>query len=139
MNEEIHASKRGKILIGLTLIIVWGAFVYFAYTYSKDYFDSSIKELDDKYYKNYEATVNEVNDLKTDITNLKDEVNTLNGSINTFNDNMNQIFEDVNGIDSVINDTSVLQEATTEKLEELDTRLIELIENLDILKKAPRE
>lgn len=139
MKEEIHASRRGKILIGVALIVVWSAFVFFAYTYSKDYFDTSIKELDDKYYKNYESNSKELNELKEEVSNLKSQIDTLNISINTFNDNMTLIFDDVESIDSVINDTSLLQEATTQKLEELDTRLIELIENLEILKKAPNE
>ncbi|MGB3367291.1 MAG: hypothetical protein WBA54_07375 [Acidaminobacteraceae bacterium] len=139
MNEQIHVSRRGKLLIGLALVIVWSTFVYFSYAYSKNYFDSSIKTLDDKYYKNYEATRSDVNDLKEDIATLKYDISILNGSINAFNDNMTQIFEDVSGIDSVINDTSVLQKATSQKLEELDIRLIELIKNLEILRKAPNE
>lgn len=139
MKENIHASRRGKVVMGLILVIVWCVFTYFAYTYSKDYFDTSIKELDDKYYKNYEVAVIEINTLKEDISTLKGELTLLNENINSFNENMTQVFEDVSGIDSVINETSVLQEATTKKLEELDSRLIELIDNLEILKKAPNE
>ena len=139
MNEKVHASRRGKLLIGVGLIIVWIVFVYFTYTTSKHYFDSSIRALDDKYYKNYEATSREVAELKNDIEGLHDDINILNGSIDTFNDNMTQIFEDVSSIDSVISETSLLQKATSEKLEELDLRLIDLIKSLEILKKAPNE
>ena len=139
LNENIHASKRGKIVIGILLVIIWSAFVAVSYTYSKNYFDSSINKLDQKYYEIYDRTNKEVNSLKGEIDTLKNEINTLNNSIVMFNDNMTLIFDDVSSIESVISETSVLQESTSAKLLELDSRLIELIKNLEILKKAPNE
>ncbi len=137
--KRLDSNRAIKLALSILLIVIWMAFVYFSYSYGKDYFDSSIRELDEKYYANYMETRDEVETLKTEIGNLKTDIAALNNSIDAFNDNMDKIFEDVSSIDRIVEDTSLLQESTTNKLEELDKRLLELIENLELLRQAPNE
>ena len=44
--KDKNKSNTSKtIIISLVGIILWGAIVYFGYTYAKDYIDTSIKQV----------------------------------------------------------------------------------------------
>lgn len=134
-------SKRGKIVINIAisvgLLITWTAFTYFGYTYSKDYFDRSLNELDLKYSRGFEEISSEVDELKRESNLIKSQIDVLNGNVQKLNSSIDRIFENVTTIDTVIRETTDLQDVTNNRLSELDKRLNELIKNLEILRKAP--
>lgn len=141
MGEEKTLSKRGKIVLNIAiavgLIVTWSAFTYFGYTYAKDYFDQSLKALEQKYSRGFEELSDEIDTLKGESNLIKNQIDNLNNDVDELNLNIDSIFENVTLIDTVIRETTDLQDATNSRLTELDKRLDQLVKNLEILRKAP--
>ena len=97
-------------------IILWGAIVYFGYTYAKDYIDTSIKQVQQENALNIQQLTEEVQTLKLEVRNLTDSI------IST-------------GL-TLSNSTSI-QDQIEQRLEVLDKSLQDLENSLRILQEAP--
>ncbi|NMA02485.1 MAG: hypothetical protein GX923_07970 [Clostridia bacterium] len=115
--KDKNKSNTSKtIIISLVGIILWGAIVYFGYTYAKDYIDTSIKQVQQENALNIQQLTEEVQTLKLEVRNLTDSI------IST-------------GL-TLSNSTSI-QDQIEQRLEVLDKSLQDLENSLRILQEAP--
>ena len=115
--KDKNKSNTSKTIINsLVGIILWGAIVYFGYTYAKDYIDTSIKQVQQENALNIQQLTEEVQTLKLEVRNLTDSI------IST-------------GL-TLSNSTSI-QDQIEQRLEVLDKSLQDLENSLRILQEAP--
>ena len=114
--ERKNSNNQKTIILSLLGIILWGAIVYFGYTYAKEYIDTSIKQVQQENALNVQQLTEEVQTLKLEVRNLTDSI------IST-------------GL-TLSNSTSI-QDQIDQRLEVLDKSLKELENSLKILQEAP--
>jgi len=113
-------KKNKKIWINILIFILsvglWGAAVYYGYTYAKNYIDTAIKNVQQENAFNVQQLTDQINLLSQEIKNLRDSI------------------EDT---DSSLSYSAKVQKRIDNKLEALDEQLEELEKSLEILKEAP--
>lgn len=121
-NSRKKKKKQNKIWVNLLIFLVsagvWGSLVYYGYTYSKNYIDVSIKNVQ------RENAIN-IQDLGEKIELLSKEIQGLKNRIEN--------------TDDTISDSTVVQERIDKKLKDLDGQLKTLEKSLKILQEAPNE
>ena len=120
MDARRKKQRTRKILINIVLFIVsagvWGAAVYYGYTYAKDYIDTSIRNVQQQNAMNIQQLTERMEALGREISGLR---------------------ESIEEADSTISDSASVQRRIDEKLEDLEDQLEELERALEILKEAP--
>ena len=120
MDARRKKQRTRKILINIVLFIVsagvWGAAVYYGYTYAKDYIDTSIRNVQQQNAMNIQQLTERMEALGQEISGLR---------------------ESIEDADSTISDSTSVQRRIDEKLEDLEDQLEELERALEILKEAP--
>ncbi|MBF8982703.1 hypothetical protein IZY60_04030 [Lutibacter sp. B2] len=124
IQEEEHVKrttkKKNKIWINVLILCIsvgiWSTVVYYGYTYSKNYIDRSIKNVQQENALNIQALSGKIELLSNEIRNLKNSID------NT---------------DDTIAGSTIVQEKIDEKLKALDNQLGTLEKSLKILKEAP--
>lgn len=115
-------NKKNKKNIFLTIlyiiltISIWSGLFYYGYTYSKEYIDNSISE------------INQINNLSME--NMEKRLDILTKEVRSLKD---AILE----TDDTLDDSSDIQEEIDKKLKALDNQLKTLERSLKILKEAP--
>lgn len=114
--EKNNSTTQKTIIFSLLAIILWGAIVYFGYTYAKEYIDTSIQQVQQENALNVQQLTEEVQTLKLEVRNLTDSI------IST-------------GL-TLSNSTSI-QDQIDQRLEALDKNLKDLENSLRVLQEAP--
>jgi len=113
-------KKKNKIWINVLIFCIsagiWSTVVYYGYTYSKNYIDVSIKNVQQENALNIQELSEKIELLSSEIRNLKNSID------NT---------------DDTIADSTIVQEKIDNKLKALDNQLETLEKSLQILQEAP--
>lgn len=104
------------ILYIIITICIWSGLFYYGYTYSKEYIDNSMSE------------INQINNLSME--NMEKRLDVLTKEVRSLKD---AILE----TDDTLDDSSNIQEEIDKKLKALDNQLKTLERSLNILKDAP--
>ena len=104
------------IALALASIGLWGALVFFGYSYAKDYIDTSIRNVQQENSMHIKQLTEEVQALRQEIIYLNESL------IST---------------GSTLSSSTSLQDRIDERLAALDRNLKELENSLRILKEAP--
>jgi len=119
MGEQRPGQGRSsivKILIALSLVILWGGMVFGGYYFARQYVELSIRNVQ-----------------KTNATSVE----TLGGRLDTMSAQLKDIENTLRGAGLTLSSSDSTQKELNKKIENLDRQLQELERSLKTLKEAP--
>jgi len=128
-----------SIVLGIVIITTWFGMVYVGYQHAEQTLDLAIQEVKLEHKMQIREIEEQIMVANQETSDLRVQINTLNNEIKRFNDGLDALMNELEEIDTSIIDTEVVQLEISAYLEELDQRLSELQETLDILEVAPDE
>lgn len=148
--KDARRKKITKIILRITftilLIVTWLAIVYYGVFSAKGYVDQSLLNIELRNIDNHQLLVEqnivfneEIDDLNEEIGILRTEISALNEEILLFSLEVRSLKSSIDIIDTSISSSVQIQAIIGTKIQELDNRLKDLRNSLNILLEAPNE
>lgn len=150
--EQVKEKKHNKGKIALTafiivaLIATWLVVVMYGIDLAKDYIDTAISRVELKSYDYQQQLMDEnakfneeIDQLNEEITTLRTELSTVNEQIQLFSLEVRNLESSVDVIEQSVSNSVLIQSELGKKIEEMENRLEELNDSLNILLEAPNE
>lgn len=135
--------EKKKYLIyfstGLLLICGWIGLAYMGYQQAMETLEASVQEIKLEHTLQIQEIEEKIVEINAESQTLRTDVNALNAEIKRFNDGLDDMLIQLEIIDTNIIDSEEVQLEISSYLDELDKRLSDLQEALDVLKAAPNE
>lgn len=149
MEQEKKKKIQRGVLTGFIIVVLiatWLFIVKYGIDLGKSYIDQALENVENRSLENHQMLLNQNANLNKDIANLNEDINNLKAQIETVNEEIRLFSLEVRSLKSSIDiiDTSVansmvIQSDLGNRIEELDKRLVELRNSLNVLLEAPNE
>lgn len=151
--DKNHLSDKQKKVIKvlltifsiILLIVLWAAIVKYGVQFGQEYIDDAMADVEMRNIENHQALTvqnsmlnKEIEALNADLNSLRNEVTNLNDDIKVFSLEVESLKSSIDFIDTSVKNSILIQSETGAKIQELDARLKDLRNSLNILLEAPQ-
>jgi len=149
MESERKRLILKRVLTGFIIVVLisaWLFIVKYGIDLGKNYIDEALARVEMRSLENHQRLVEQntalnqdIETLNTDISNMQAEIESLNEEILLFSLEVRSLKSSIDLIDTSVSNSVEIQASLGARIAELDNRLQELRNSLNVLLEAPNE